>query len=100
MHVTLKTIEKLDDLLDETDEYIKCANAHADDNELKATYLDLARCHFDGYERLSKCAERAVERKAQSGDGIGEGIRQMWGWQKAKFDERAAHLKMRLEQAR
>ena len=101
MHVTLKTIEKLDNLLDEADEYVKCAHAHADDSELKGTYLDLARCHFDGYEKLSKCVERSVDRKAQSmQDGKGEALREMAGWHKDKFDKRAAEIKHRLDQAR
>lgn len=99
MHTMLKMIEKLDNLLDETDEYIMCANAHAENPELKSTYLDLARCHFDGFEKLEKCCERAVEQKAQSMPD-GQVIRQMVGWHKDKFDERAATIKHKLEQAR
>lgn len=99
MHVTLKMIEKLDNLLDEANEYITCANAHADDSELKSAYLDLARCHFDGYEKLAKCCERSVERKTQS-TPAGDTMRQMYAWHKNKFDERASTIKHKLDQAR
>lgn len=99
MHITLKMVEKLDNLLDEADEYIKCATMHADDTELKSTYLDLARCHYDGYEKLSKCCERMVDRKAQ-GTEHGQAIKEMAGWHKDKFDKRAAEIKHRLEQVR
>lgn len=100
MQVTLKMVEKLDNLLDEADEYIKCATAHADDHELKSTYLDLARCHFDGYEKLSKCCERLVDRKAEANQQDGHAIREMVGWHKDKFDDRASKIKMRLSQVR
>lgn len=99
MQITLKMVEKLDDLLDEADEYIKCATMHADDSELKAAYLDLARCHYDGYEKLSKCAERAIERKSV-GSEHGSAIREMANWHKDKFDKRAMEIKHRLDQAR
>lgn len=101
MQVTLKMIEKMDNLLDETDEYIKCANQHADDSDLKSAYISLAKCHYDGYEKLMHCCERAVERKSQGMPGEkGEAIREMAGWHKDKFDKRAAELKHKLEQVR
>lgn len=99
MHVTLKTIEKLDNLLDEAEEYVKCATAHSDDSELKNTYMDLARCHYDGYEKLAKCVERSVERKA-AGHPEGQAIKEMAGWHMDKFADRASKIKMRMEQAR
>lgn len=99
MHVTLTMIEKMDNLLDEADEYIKCAHSSADDNDLKSAYLDLARCHFEGYEKLSKCIERAVERKAQTMPN-GEAIKEMAGWHKDKFDKRAHEIKARIDKAR
>lgn len=99
MQTTLKMVEKLDNLLDETEEYIKCATMHADNSDLKSAYLDLARCHYDGYEKLSKCAERAVERKS-AGLPEGQTIRQMMEWHKDKFDERADRLKKKLDQVR
>lgn len=99
MQVTLKMIEKLDNLLDEADEYVQCATMHTDDSELKNTYLDLARCHYDGYEKLSKCCERAVDRKSKTAQH-GAAIQEMAGWHKNKFDKRAAEIKQRLDQAR
>lgn len=99
MQVTLKTIEKLDDLLEEAEEYMECYNKHSDDQELRATYMDLARCHLDGYEKLSKCAERSCERKRQT-MGDSEAYRQMCDWHKAKFEERHAKIKMMMEAAR
>lgn len=99
MQITLKMIEKLDNLLDEADEYVSCATMHADDSELKNAYLDLARCHYDGYGKLSKCCERAVERKAKTSQH-GPAIQEMAGWHKTKFDKRAAEIKQRLDQAR
>ena len=99
MQITLKMMQKLDGLLTEADEYITCANAHADNPELKATYLDLARCHYDGYEKLSKCAERAVEQKA---DHVphGQAIKEMVAWHKDQYDERAEKVHKRLQNAR
>lgn len=101
MHATLKMTEKLDDLLNETEEYIKCANEHIDDHELKSAYMDLARCHFDGFEKLEKCYERIVERKAATKpDGVKETVLEMAAWHKGKFDDRAAHIKRKMEQVR
>lgn len=101
MHITLKMVEKMDNLLSESDELITCANTHTDDTELKSIYMDLARCHFENYEKLSKYCERMVERKAQGmPDGQGQALKQMAEWHKDKFDERAAKIKMRLQQAR
>lgn len=101
MQITLKMVEKMDKLLEEADELITCANAHSDDTELKSIYLDLARCHYDGYEKLSKCCERVVERKAQGmPDGQGHALKEMAEWHKDKFDDRAAKIKMRLQQVR
>lgn len=100
MQTTLKMIEKLDNLLDETEEYIKCAKMHSDDNELKSTYVDLARCHYEGYEKLSKCAERIAERKVQNMPDGGRVLREMVDWHKDKFDDRARHIKEKFDQIR
>lgn len=100
MHITLKMMEKLDKLLEESDELITCAST-ADDPELKSIYLDLARCHYDGYEKLSKCAERAVERKAQNMEnGQGHAIKEMVVWHKKKYDDKAEKVYKRLQNAR
>lgn len=99
MQICLKMMEKLDDLLNEADEYVQCATQHSDDNELKSAYLDLARCHYDGYEKLSKCAERMADRKAQ-GHQDGHAIREMVGWHKNRYEERASKIKHKLDQAR
>lgn len=99
MQIALKMVEKLDDLLDEADEYIKCAMMHSDDSELKSAYLDLARCHYEGYEKLSKCCERMTERKSQNSDH-GHAIKEMVEWHKDKFAKRAMEIKHKLEQAR
>ena len=99
MHVTLKTIEKLDGLLDEAHEYIECATKHTDDKSLRDIYIDLARCHLEGYEKLSKEAERAFERKAQTMPE-GEIYKQMCDWHKAKFEERYAKIKLMMDQSR
>lgn len=99
MQMTLKMVEKLDDLLEEAEEYIQCATMHSDNNELKSAYLDLARCHFDGYEKLSKIAERTVERKS-AGMPDGQAIKQMMEWHKDKFDERASKIKHKMDQVR
>ena len=101
MHTTLKMVEKLDDLLEETDEYIKCAHECTDNPELKSAYMDLARCHYDGFEKLSKCVERTVERKSQMlGEDKGQLMKEMAAWHMNKFTERAAHLKSRMDQMR
>lgn len=99
MQITLKMVEKMDELLDEADDLVKCATMHSDDPELKAIYLDLARCHYEGYEKLSKVAERAVDRKSQTTEH-GHVIKEMAMWHKDKFDKRAAEIKHKLEQAR
>lgn len=99
MQITLKMMEKLDNLLNEADELITCATAHSDDPELKAIYLDLARCHYDGYEKLSKAAERSVERKADHMEH-GHVLKEMAAWHKDKYDERAAKIKLRLDHMR
>lgn len=99
MHVTLKTLEKMDALLDEAHEYIDCARKVSDDPGLKSAYVDLARCHYDGYENLSREAERMMERKrATMSDG--EIYKEMCEWHKDKFDERATKIKQMLEQVR
>ncbi len=101
MQVTLKLMERLDDLLDETEEYIGCAMKHADDHGLKSAYLDLARCHFDGYERLSKEAMQQEDRKKHNMQGSdSEAYRQMCDWHREKFAKRASKIKMELEQVR
>lgn len=99
MQITLKMVEKLDNLLDEADEYIKCATMHADDSDLKDAYISLAKCHYDGYEKLSKCCERTVERKAQ-GSEHGHAIQEMAMWHKDKFDKRAMEIKHKLDNMR
>ena len=100
MHVTLKTMEKLDKLLTEADELVTCAST-CDDQELKSIYMDLARCHYDGYEKLSKATERAVDRKANQYPGEkGQTIKEMATWHKDKYDERAAKIKMRMDAMR
>lgn len=100
MHTTLKTMEKLDKLLTEADELITCASI-CDDPELKSIYMDLARCHYDGYEKLSKAGERMVERKTQQmPDEKAQVIREMAAWHKEKYDERAAKIKHRLDSMR
>lgn len=99
MKVTLKTMEKLDDLLDEAEEYIGCAMKHADDSALKMAYLDLARCHYDGYENLSRIAEQSFERKKQTMPES-QIYQEMVGWHKEKFLEKANKVKSALEQAR
>lgn len=88
----------MEDLLDETEEYIKCAH-EADDPDLKSAYHDLARCHFDGFEKLSNCCERAVERKAQHmPDGQRQVVHEMTNWHKEKYDDRAIRIKEKLNQ--
>lgn len=99
MHVTLKTIEKLDALLDEAKEYTECATKAADDQGLRAAYMDLARCHLDGYEKLSKEAERSFERKQQQRPD-GSDYRDMCNWHKAKFEERHAQIKRMMDEMR
>lgn len=99
MHITLKMIEKLDNLLDETDEYIKCATTHSDDSDLKSAYIDLARCHYEGYEKLIKCCERAVDKKSEHMQE-GHFIKQMADWHIDKFNKRAVEIKIRLDQLR
>lgn len=100
MQVTLKMVEKMDDLLDETEELLKCANTHSDDSDLKSVYLDLARCHYDGYEKLSQYANRVVERRANGNAEKGQAIREMVDWHKDKFDKRARELKEKMSQVR
>ncbi len=99
MQVTLKMVEKMEGLLEEADEYITCANTHSDDSELKSIYMDLARCHYDGYEKLSKCCERVVDRKRNQGPE-GEALKKMAEWHKDKFDEKAAKVKLRMDHQR
>lgn len=99
MHVTLKVVEKMDNLLDEADELIKCANAHTDDNDLKSIYIDLARCHLDGYERLSNAAQRSIERKAAAQGEKGQAIKEMAHWHMDKFEKRAKEIKEKLNKA-
>ena len=101
MHITLKMMEKLDNLLNEANEYVTCANAHADDSDLKNAYLELARCHYDGYENLSRAADRAMERKTRNmSDEKASVVREMVAWHKDKYDERAKKIKEKIEQSR
>lgn len=99
MHLTLKTIEKLEALLEEADEYVDCANKAGEDQALRSAYMDLARCHFEGYEKLSQAAERTFDRKRQTMPEA-EVYKEMCDWHKAKFAERAAKVKMKMEHAR
>lgn len=98
MQASLKMVEKMDDLLDEAEEYVKCANVHSEDPELKSAYLDLARCHYNGYENLAKCCERVTERKMQ-GSEHGHAIKEMVEWHKDKFTKRAMEIKHKLDKA-
>lgn len=101
MQSTLKMLEKLDNLLSEADEYVSCANIYSADPDLKAAYIDLARCHYDGYEKLSKCSTRITERKyANMTSEQKHMMQELVDWHKDKFDDRAAKIKMRLEQFR
>lgn len=97
MQTTLKMVEKMDNLLNEADDYIKCATMHADDQRLKKIYLDLARCHFSGFQDIEAYCLQAAEKKAS--EKPESGIREMVGWHKDKFDERAATIKHKLDQA-
>lgn len=99
MHITLKMVEKMDRLLEETEDYIKCANMHSDDQQLKKIYLDLARCHFDGFENLEQyCVKAAEQKAAQNPDH--KILQEMVGWHKDRFDEKAATIKHKLDNAR
>lgn len=95
MQITLKMMEKMDHLLDETEQYLECANRDADNSELRAAYMDLARCHFDGYKKLARCADHACEQKRhQMQDG--ETYRQMVTWHKDKFEKKAEGIEQRM----
>lgn len=101
MQVTLKMVERMDHLLDETEELLKCANAHSDDSELKRVYMDLARCHYDGYENLARIADTVTERKAKNvGGEKGQVMREMVDWHKDKFRKRADEIKKKMEETR
>lgn len=97
MHVTLKVVEKMDELLDEAEELTKCATAHTDDSDLKSIYMDLARCHLDGYERLSATARRSIDRKAASQGEKGQVVKEMATWHMDKFDKRAKDIKEKMQ---
>lgn len=100
MQVTLKMCEKMDHLLDEAEELTTCA-MRCDDADLKAVYLDLARCHFDGYEKLARIAGSITERKAQNvGGEKGQVMREMVDWHKDKYRKRAEEIKKKMEEAR
>lgn len=101
MQVTLKMVEKMDHLLDEAEELTKCATAHSDDTELKRVYMDLARCHYDGYERLASIAETVVDRKAKNvGGEKGQVMREMVDWHKDKYRKRADQIKKKMDEVR
>lgn len=100
MEITLNAVEKLDCLLDEAKEYITCATAHADDHELKSVYLDLARCHLEGFEKLNNCIKRSVDRKMHEGHQDGTVAAKMFHWYHEKFEKRYKELKEELERAR
>ena len=101
MQVTLKMVEKMDHLLDEAEELAKCATAHSDDTELKSVYLELARCHYDGYEKLARIASTVTDRKARNvGGEKGQVMREMVDWHKDKYRKRAEDIKRKIEEAR
>lgn len=100
MLVTLKMCDKMDHLLDETDELVTCAN-RCDDVDLKAIYMDLARCHFDGYEKLARMANTITERKAKNlGGEKGQFIREMVDIHKDKYRKRAEDIRKKMDEAR
>lgn len=99
MHRTLMMVEKMDDLLDETEEYINCAIETTDCPDLKETFVKLAKCHYDGYENMMHTAERIVEDKVKT-HPHGETVNEMMAWHKKKFHDRAHKLKIRLAEIR
>lgn len=100
MQVTMKMCEKMDHLLDETEELVTCAN-RCDDTELKAIYMDLARCHFDGYEKLARMASMITDRKAKNvGGEKGQVMREMVDWHKDKYRKRAEDIRKKMDEAR
>lgn len=100
MEVTLKAVEKLDTLLDEAEEYIECATVHAGDHELKSVYIDLARCHLEGFEKLNNCIKRSVDKKMHEGHQDGHTAAKMFHWYHEKFEKRYKELKEKIDQAR
>lgn len=92
MHKMLKLAEKMDKLLDETEEYIECATMMADHPKLKDAYIKLAKCHYEGYENLSECAEKVAEEKIGT-HPYGDAMHEMIEWHKNKNDKRAHYLK-------
>lgn len=98
MEHTLTCMEKMDKLLDETDEYIKCYS-QTDDVDLKNAYDKLARCHYDGYENLRLAADRMVDKKAHSMPE-GQTIKKMADWHLEKYDERAHKIKQKMDNLR
>ena len=101
MQVTLKMVEKMNHLLDEAKELTKCATAHSDDSELKSVYLELARCHYEGYEKLARIADKVIERKSNNVSGEkGQAMREMVDWHKDKYRKRAEDIKRKMEEAR
>lgn len=99
MERTLMMVEKMDDLLDETEEYIDCASKTVDCPELKETFLKLAKCHYDGYENMMRTAERIVEDKIKTHPHGGT-INEMMHWHQKKFDDRAHKLKEKMSAIR
>lgn len=100
MQVTLKMCEKMDKLLDEAEELVTCAN-RCDDSELKSVYLDLARCHYDGYEKLANIATRITDRKAKNvGGETGHAMREVVDWHSDKYRKRADEVRKKMDAAR
>lgn len=100
MQVTLKMCEKMDHLLDEANELVTCAN-RCDDSELKSVYLELARCHYDGYEKLARIANTITDRKAKNvGGETGHAMREVVDWHKDKYRKRAEEIKHKIDEAR
>lgn len=98
MEHTLTCIEKMDGLLKETDEYIKCS-MHAEDSDIKSAYRDLAECHYNGYENLRRAADRMVDKKVHSHPD-GSYLKKMADWHLEKYDDKAQHLKKKLDNLR
>lgn len=95
MEHTLTCMEKMDKLLDETEDYIKCYS-NTDDVDLKNAYEKLARCHWDGYENMRRAAEAMVDRKSHSMPD-GSVIKKMADWHLDKYDERAHKIKQKMD---
>lgn len=98
MEHTLNCMEKMDKLLEEAEEYIKCAG-ETEDSDLRSAYKDLARCHYDGYENLRRCAEHMVDKKAHS-HPEGQTIKKMADWHMDKYQDKASKIKHKMDSYR